>query len=418
MCTNHSSPIAWKPCSARLIAALLAVVTAVCVVTSIPVLPAQAAGHPLQCVSDWAAATVERMENEDSSFDRDLFTFDRSTGTITGVDRDIQKAVIPKTIDGVPVRAIGKKTFYACDQLQSISLPETLETIGESAFYCCTALEQVEIPASVYEIGSYAFYGCSSLQSIRFAGDRWLDLGRQVFGECYQLEEAESVPDDRWRENIESLQRARAYMDTQSLDAHRVMWRLYGDREKEVAFRKTAKEITKGLVRDRDKVEAIGRWLAERIRYNTEHFDEENPADNTTEVWAVYQGIRELEGTGIPYATTCGGYSNMMQVLCQALGIPAATVWKERRPGESMDHEFNMIYFEGQWRWVDITASDDDDAYAPEEIEWLDTGLAGFAFSSSHRADHLLYRETEDETIYVPIPETPGGGGVCSPTNQ
>ncbi|MBM6991869.1 MAG: leucine-rich repeat domain-containing protein [Prevotella sp.] len=51
-------------------------------------------------------------------------------------------------------------------KLQSIILPETLESIGGWAFYYCESLEKLDIPASVTHIGPYAFSNCLSLSQI------------------------------------------------------------------------------------------------------------------------------------------------------------------------------------------------------------------------------------------------------------
>lgn len=54
--------------------------------------------------------------------------------------------------------AISKSTFYNCNLLQNIELPNSLNTIGSYAFYGCTALTSVEIPENVTQIGAYAFH--------------------------------------------------------------------------------------------------------------------------------------------------------------------------------------------------------------------------------------------------------------------
>ena len=319
-------------------------------------------------------------------------------------------------------------TFYECRGLKKLSMPSSLEIIGKYCFYSCESLEYVDIPGSVYKIGNGAFAGCYSLKGVYFVEGVSIDMGGYVFDDCYALEKAINVPDARWNKFIESCRRAVIYMDKQSLKEHTEMWRLPDDDNAvirlkndqidgvkwvlpdtragiEKAFVDKAKEITKGCKTDREKILAIMKWICKNVRYNTEHFTEEK-APNDTRVVSVFNGILSKEGTDTPHATTCGGYSNLTQVFCQALGIPCVTVWREKKQGETIDHEFNMIYFEGKWRWVDTTASDDDSMQKtePETMEGFDCGTAGFAYSSDHRVDILLYMKPGDDTIYKEIP--------------
>ena len=39
--------------------------------------------------------------------------------------------------------------FYACERLQKIKLPKTLEKVGEKAFAECKALESVAVPSGI-----------------------------------------------------------------------------------------------------------------------------------------------------------------------------------------------------------------------------------------------------------------------------
>jgi WD40 repeat protein len=76
-------------------------------------------------------------------------------GTITlynGSDKDV---VIPATIDGKPVTAIGDFAF-SFNELTSVTIPDSLTVIGEGAFLA-NELTSVTIPAGVTSIGEGAF---------------------------------------------------------------------------------------------------------------------------------------------------------------------------------------------------------------------------------------------------------------------
>jgi|GEM_PF-3320671 len=100
--------------------------------------------------------------------------------TVTGcVDTCPNDLVIPSTIDGNPVTAIGNYAFQA-KGLTSISLPNSLLTISSGAFFS-NSLGSLLIPDSVTNIGSYAFYG-AGLTSVTI-GNSVTSVGGSAFGD-------------------------------------------------------------------------------------------------------------------------------------------------------------------------------------------------------------------------------------------
>lgn len=66
--------------------------------------------------------------------------------TITGCDMTVDGTlIIPETIDGYTVNAIGDGAFALCVALDEISIPATVETIGEQAFESCLSLTKVTV---------------------------------------------------------------------------------------------------------------------------------------------------------------------------------------------------------------------------------------------------------------------------------
>ena len=90
--------------------------------------------------------------------------------------------VIPSTIDGYPVTAIGDNAFSFFNILTSVTIPDSVTTIGEEAFEYCNDLENVTIPNSITEIGNDAFFECG-YPDITYMGtkEQWKNLSKGKF---------------------------------------------------------------------------------------------------------------------------------------------------------------------------------------------------------------------------------------------
>lgn len=122
------------------------------------------------------------------------WNFDETTGTLTldgsGAMKEYTSAAetpwysYRDSIEHLVVRSgvtsLSSYAFVGCQNLEDITLPDTLQTIGTMTFYGCDKLDNVTIPVSVRTIGSYAFADALSLFRITFAGDA-PEFGTGVF---------------------------------------------------------------------------------------------------------------------------------------------------------------------------------------------------------------------------------------------
>ena len=90
--------------------------------------------------------------------DTENLTFDAETGSITGYNGMNTRLTIPESIDGVPVKAIGKRALWEDPLLGYVTLPEGLEYVGEDAFSITDTLKYVEFPSTLKTIDRKVFH--------------------------------------------------------------------------------------------------------------------------------------------------------------------------------------------------------------------------------------------------------------------
>ena len=107
--------------------------------------------------------------------------------------KNIKNLIIPSEIDGVTITAIGAYTFSYCDNLVTVTIPDTVTEIERCAFEYCTSLKSIIIPDSVTKIGKGAFLSCTSLESI-ILPERLEIIDNNTFSRCMNLKYI-SIPD-------------------------------------------------------------------------------------------------------------------------------------------------------------------------------------------------------------------------------
>ncbi|MBP3725775.1 MAG: leucine-rich repeat domain-containing protein [Bacteroidaceae bacterium] len=138
-------------------------------------------------------STVKVRANEDISGNLTIpesVTFNGNHYVVTAIEDNgfkenyITSVSIPKTII-----SIGNHAFQKCSILELVSFPTSdanLSDIGANAFSKCTGLQSIIIPENVNTIGYSAFEGCSAMSSISFSGAPNL-IGEYAFLNCNAL---------------------------------------------------------------------------------------------------------------------------------------------------------------------------------------------------------------------------------------
>ena len=105
---------------------------------------------------------------------------------IIACNPDTKDAVIPAEIDGMPVTYIAADSFSNRTNLESVTIPDSVQNIAGSAFKDCTALKSVNIPDGMLYIGPRTFMGCTSLETVTFGG-HLMQIGESAFSGCTAL---------------------------------------------------------------------------------------------------------------------------------------------------------------------------------------------------------------------------------------
>ena len=88
---------------------------------------------------------------------------------------DVVSITIPDS-----VTTIGKYAFLECSHLDNVIIPESITAVSNYLFNKCNRLTSVTIPESVTSIGKYAFYGCNKLASVIFEVTAGWDVNGKI----------------------------------------------------------------------------------------------------------------------------------------------------------------------------------------------------------------------------------------------
>ena len=124
----------------------------------------------------------------------EFYPLDDGTYSVSvGKATQMNNVSLPAAYKGKPVTAISEKGFDKCENLISITLPDTITSIGNYAFRRCYKLTSITMPDSVTSIGSYAFESCSGLTSITIPNSV-TSIGSSAFHWCSKLTNI-TIPD-------------------------------------------------------------------------------------------------------------------------------------------------------------------------------------------------------------------------------
>ena len=118
------------------------------------------------------------------------FTYEIADGkaTVTGYDEAIVTGdvIIPDTLGGCPVTALGSTLFMDNDKITSVDIPNSVTTIGDAAFWYCQNLVSISLPDGLTELSKYCIAECEKLAEIQLP-DTLVKLGEMALNGCKSL---------------------------------------------------------------------------------------------------------------------------------------------------------------------------------------------------------------------------------------
>jgi len=103
--------------------------------------------------------------------------FSRCTG--------LQSVTLPQNMQSIPDLFLER-----CSSLTKIRIPKSVKKIGRKAFSGCTGLRSLDLPNTVNTISSFAWSGCDSLECVTIRSDRNspdMTIGHGIFINCSSL---------------------------------------------------------------------------------------------------------------------------------------------------------------------------------------------------------------------------------------
>ncbi|HWQ90829.1 MAG TPA: leucine-rich repeat protein [Clostridia bacterium] len=115
-----------------------------------------------------------------------LYSTNVDSITINSYTGEGGAVIIPHSIDGLPVKTIGRNAFRESPTLTSIVIPTSVTDIKSCAFYGCTGLESVTIPDSVTNLEAEVFASCTSMTNA-IIGKNIKSILELMFHNCVNL---------------------------------------------------------------------------------------------------------------------------------------------------------------------------------------------------------------------------------------
>lgn len=119
------------------------------------------------------------------------YTVADGKATITEYSGAEAEIIVPSALGGYPVSKIGRSAFYQNSTVESITVPDGVESIGSGAFMLCENLSHISLPDSIYEIDNSivrntAYYDNEDnwYNDVLYIGNHLIEAKHEISGVC------------------------------------------------------------------------------------------------------------------------------------------------------------------------------------------------------------------------------------------
>ena len=106
--------------------------------------------------------------------------------TVTDIDDVRENVVIPETLGGHTVVALGNGALGGSTKTKTVVIPDTVSEIASMCFAYSESIQSVTLPAGLKSISDNAFYRCEKLWTVTIPYG-CLSIGTEAFGLCSGL---------------------------------------------------------------------------------------------------------------------------------------------------------------------------------------------------------------------------------------
>ncbi len=111
-----------------------------------------------------------------------------NTATVTAYNGNDAVVIMPDSLDGHIISALGRRVFFNNSNMTSITVPLTVKNIGEENFASCSELTEVKGIDNVEVVSDYCFNYSKKLAQLPKLTSL-VSIGSYVFGNCISMKE-------------------------------------------------------------------------------------------------------------------------------------------------------------------------------------------------------------------------------------
>ena len=136
---------------------------------------------------------AETLAEEEKNKDREGtlgylgYKIEKQKVTITSIDGNPLEVIVPDTIEEFPVVSLAEGLFKGNNNLEKVTMPDSITKLGDNIFEGCTKLNSVYLSNKIDNLPKFAFKNCKELKNIEIPNSV-TSICDSAFESCTSLE--------------------------------------------------------------------------------------------------------------------------------------------------------------------------------------------------------------------------------------